>query len=66
VAEVAGGAAHLVDPRDEDALAGGLERLLDDQDFRATLVARGRRRVGEFSWARTARGLNDVYARLAG
>lgn len=66
LAEVAGDAAALVDPRDADALAGGLEALLTDAGRREALVERGRERVTRFSWERTARGLASAYARLAG
>ncbi|MGH2930014.1 MAG: glycosyltransferase family 4 protein, partial [Solirubrobacteraceae bacterium] len=40
--ELAGGAALEVDPTDVAAIAGGLSRLLDDQELRAKLAARGR------------------------
>jgi glycosyltransferase involved in cell wall biosynthesis len=53
--EVAGGAALLVDPRDPDAIADGLRRLLGDGALTAELRARGRARAAEFSWERTAR-----------
>ena len=66
LAEVAGDAAELVDPRDPDALAGSLQALLGDPARREALVERGRERVSHYSWDRTARGLAAVYERLAG
>src|SRR5205807_4900370 len=39
--EVAGDAALLFDPHDERAIADALERVLRDEDLRATLTARG-------------------------
>jgi glycosyltransferase involved in cell wall biosynthesis len=66
LAEVAGDAAALVDPRDPDALAGALQALLTDTGRRRALVERGRERVRRYSWERTARGLAAAYARLAG
>jgi glycosyltransferase involved in cell wall biosynthesis len=66
IPEVAGDAALLVAPTDEQGLASALERVIDDATFRADLVGRGERRVHAFSWDATARGLNDVYVRLAG
>jgi alpha-1,3-rhamnosyl/mannosyltransferase len=53
--EVAGDAALLVDPYDEAAIAGALERVLTDPGLAADLGERGRRRAAEFSWERCAR-----------
>lgn len=64
--EVVGDGAVLVPPGDVDALAEGLARVLTDDDVRAGVVARGRRRVGAFSWDRCAAGLADLYRRAAG
>ena len=59
LAEVAGDAAVLVDPRDERALAGGLERLLTDDALRAELSARGREHAAGYTWDRTAAATLD-------
>lgn len=64
-AEVAGEAAHLVDPTDADALAAALVRLTDAPDHRADLAARGRTRAAEFDWARTAERTAAVYRSVA-
>lgn len=61
--EVAGDAAEMFDPRDTDAIAQALLRLLTDPGRREELVDRGRRRSQEFSWERTAEGMLAVYAR---
>ena len=53
--EVAGDAAHLFDPEDEDAIADAIERLVTDAEARRDLRARGLERAALFSWARTAR-----------
>jgi glycosyltransferase involved in cell wall biosynthesis len=52
--EVAGDAAVLFEPTDEQAIAAALVRLLDDQALRARLVERGREQVREFTWRRAA------------
>jgi glycosyltransferase involved in cell wall biosynthesis len=57
VREVGGDAAVYVDPRDESAIRGALERLLRSPEERAELSARGRRRALEFSLERTAHGI---------
>jgi glycosyltransferase involved in cell wall biosynthesis len=64
--EVAGDAALLVSPHDTEGLADALWRLLDDDDLRATLVARGRRQVEQFGWPSAARALLEAYTSLAG
>ena len=53
-AEVAGGAAELVDPEDEEALARALLRLGSDPRRREELSRSGRVRAAEFTWARAA------------
>lgn len=52
--EVAGEGALYIDPLDVQALAAGLERLLEDSDLRRTLIAAGSANVQRFSWQRTA------------
>ena len=61
--EIAGDAALLVDPFDVDALAGALERALDDEAARAALVDHGRSRLATFSWEATAEGIAAIYRR---
>ena len=59
-AEVAGGAAVLVDPRDPEAIALAMRSVLEP-GARAGLVAAGLRRAADFSWTRSAREMLDVY-----
>jgi glycosyltransferase involved in cell wall biosynthesis len=65
LSEVAGGAALLVDPLREDALADGLTRLAGDAALRSDLRARGLARAASFSWERTARETIEVYREVA-
>lgn len=65
IPEVAGDAALLVEPTDEAAMADGLGRLLDDDDLRAQLVARGRARTVEYSWTRCAAAMAELYRSIA-
>ncbi|MGH9116213.1 MAG: glycosyltransferase family 4 protein [Acidimicrobiales bacterium] len=65
VAEVAGPAAELADPRDVASLARGLALVVFDDARRSELAEAGRRHAAGFTWQRTARGLADLYARLA-
>jgi len=50
-----GEAGELVPPRDAEALAGALVRLLSDRPLRARMGAAGRRRAEGFAWPRVAR-----------
>jgi glycosyltransferase involved in cell wall biosynthesis len=65
MAEIAGGAALLVDPLSTDAIADGLRRLADGGAFVADLVGRGSERVRAFTWERTAEVTEEVYRRVA-
>lgn len=51
--EVAQDAALLVDPFNEDAIANAMEQVLDE-NTRASLIAKGRERVKDFSWDHAA------------
>ena len=55
-AEVANGAAELVDPLDVGDIARGLYAVLSDDRRRSNLAATGRRRLAEFSWSACAHG----------
>jgi glycosyltransferase involved in cell wall biosynthesis len=64
--EVTGGAALLVDPTDVDAIADGIRRAVTDEALRQDLIARGRARAREFSWARAAASTLQVYRDVLG
>ena len=64
--EVAGDAALLVDPRDAKSLAAALHRLLGDPGLRSDLAARGIARAGQFSWQKTAAGMEEVFREALG
>jgi glycosyltransferase involved in cell wall biosynthesis len=59
-AEVAGGAARLVDPTSVEDIAQGLGDVLTDGALRDRLTEAGRQRVMDFSWERCARGTIDA------
>jgi glycosyltransferase involved in cell wall biosynthesis len=52
--ELGGDAALLVDPLDIDAIAAGIERLVNDNDLRQTMIDKGRAHITKFSWQRAA------------
>jgi glycosyltransferase involved in cell wall biosynthesis len=59
--EVAGDAALLVDPTSAEAMARGINQLIQDTTLRTTLRRKGLQRAALFSWQETARQLLDVY-----
>lgn len=63
--EVAGEAALYVEPRDANALANAMRRVLEDERLRIKLSEAGERRAHEFSWTRTAHLTRAVYERVA-
>lgn len=64
IPEVADDAALLVDPRDPEAIADALDRVLGDGRLRRILRDRGLERSHRFTWERTARETLAAY-RLA-
>jgi glycosyltransferase involved in cell wall biosynthesis len=64
MAEVAGAAAELVDPRDVSSIAVGLRRLTSEPARRAELSRLGLQRASEFSWHRTAELTRAIYSAI--
>ncbi len=58
---VAGDAALLVDPTDDDALADGVRRVMQDDALRARLAAAGPERARQFTWEACARATLQAY-----
>ncbi|MDD5491404.1 MAG: glycosyltransferase family 1 protein, partial [bacterium] len=52
--EVAGEAASLIDPENAKEIAAAIGRLINDQEFRKGLVAKGLARARQFTWEKTA------------
>lgn len=63
-AEVAGGAARLVDPYDVDSIAEGLRDVLLDEGLRTRLREAGPKRAAEFTWERCADGTHAALERV--
>jgi len=59
--EVAGDAALLVNPDDDDELAGAMVRIFRDASLRESLRAKGFERARQFTWERAARQTLAVY-----
>jgi len=63
MSEVADGAAELVDPRDTDSIAAGIERALGRRE---ELRAAGLARAGAFGWGATTAAVVASYERAVG
>lgn len=66
LAEVAGDAAVLVDPRDAKAVGEALVRVLEDASLRASLKTKGFDRAKQFSWQQAATKTITLYRQLCG
>ncbi|MEE2679552.1 MAG: glycosyltransferase family 1 protein [Myxococcota bacterium] len=63
--EIAGDAAVYGDPFDERSMANAMESALTSVSAHTLLVKRGRDRVAQFSWERSARNLLTLFSEVA-
>lgn len=63
--EVTGPLGLLVDPMEPQAIAGGIARLLDDDEHRARVAIEGPEWAKRFSYQEMARGYLSIYRELA-
>jgi glycosyltransferase involved in cell wall biosynthesis len=59
--EIAGNAAHLVDPFDEDSIREGFLKVIADKDYREQLIANGFENCKRFEVARIAGQYAELY-----
>jgi glycosyltransferase involved in cell wall biosynthesis len=64
--EVVEEAAVLVDPYDVEAIAWGIQRVVDDQGLRQDLAHKGLIRAQQFTWEHTAARVWQVLQEAAG
>jgi glycosyltransferase involved in cell wall biosynthesis len=62
--DVGGDAAVYVDPDDAAGLAGAVDRLLQDQNWRHKRIEAGYAQCARFRWSKTAEATRVVYERL--
>jgi glycosyltransferase involved in cell wall biosynthesis len=65
IPEVVGDAGLLCDPRDPDALADGLVRVLEEPGLAEELRRRGLERAAAFTWERTAEAFERLLTEAA-
>jgi glycosyltransferase involved in cell wall biosynthesis len=59
-------AGLLFDPNDPADIGEAIWRIFDNDELAVDLVAKGKRRLSDFDWARTARAYRAVYRKAAG
>ncbi|MBQ0162540.1 MAG: glycosyltransferase family 4 protein [Treponema sp.] len=60
LSEISGGNAVLFNPDDVDGMAAAIEKVVCDNDVRGSLVERGLKWAGEFTWKKTAERIVEV------
>lgn len=63
--EVCGNAAVYVEPLAIDSIATGIERIIDDNTLRHTLIAAGIKQASRFTWENTAANVQQVLDHIA-
>lgn len=59
--EVLGDAAEYFNPYDTAAMAGAIERVIEDERLRTDMIERGHRQVAKYSWRRMAEETHAIY-----
>jgi glycosyltransferase involved in cell wall biosynthesis len=59
-------AAFLFNPHEMESIAQALKTVSQDEKIRCELVEKGKRRLSQFSWEKTARAYRAVYRKAAG
>jgi glycosyltransferase involved in cell wall biosynthesis len=59
--EVAGDAAMLVDPQDSDQIVKAIQKILDHEDVKNSLIRKGLERAKAFSWETMAGNVLKIY-----
>jgi glycosyltransferase involved in cell wall biosynthesis len=62
--EVAGVAAHIVDPYNTKEIANGMIKIMNDATYRNELILRGLKRYKKFSWDSMAKQVLELYKQL--
>jgi glycosyltransferase involved in cell wall biosynthesis len=65
IPEVGGDAVDYCDPESTESIRASIVRVLSDRAWRTELVERGRARVKQFTWERTAAALAEVMRDVA-
>lgn len=64
VPEIAGDAAHLINPMDTHEITEALEKFASDKELRKSYAGKGQIRAKDFSWEKTAKQTLEVYKKM--
>jgi glycosyltransferase involved in cell wall biosynthesis len=59
-AEIAGPAAHLVDPTDNREIADGIKKIHMNPDYKQSLIEKGLTLVQQYTWESAAKSMSEV------
>jgi len=62
--EVAGDAAHIIDPYNVDEISNGILKILSDSQYKTELIVKGKKRYQMFSWKSMAMSVLEEYQQL--
>ena len=62
--EASGGAALLVNPSDDNAIADAMKKIMEDSLLRAELIEKGFNNIKRFSWEKTADAIYSLLQEL--
>ena len=62
--EVAGDAAHLINPNNKEEITNGIMKILSDGNYKNGLIEKGLKRYKLFTWGFMARQVLDLYKQL--
>lgn len=63
--EVAGQAAHLADPFDTESIRHGIKKLIEDEDYRESLITKGLENISRFDPKEIARQYEELYEEIS-
>lgn len=63
--EVGGDAIHFVNPYSVNSIKAGMEKIIEDEDYRNYLIKKGYVQVKRFSWEETAKKTIEIYEKAA-
>lgn len=59
--EIASSAALLINPNDHVSIGSGISKILENSDFRESLITAGYQRASQFKWENTVKELLNIY-----
>lgn len=63
--EIGGNAVLYVDPYNVEDIAKAMERIIEDEELKQSLIDKGLKRAGKFSWEKMAKETLQVYLEVA-